>query len=78
MTLQDFSTYSVFMETELKALEEKIQQVAQACQHLRADNQHLRQQLVTSSNENKQLAVKIDSAKKRLEALLRYIPENEK
>ena len=78
MTLQDFSTYSVFMETELKSLEEKIHQFVQVCQHLRADNQNLRQQLATSLNENKQLAVKIDSAKKRLEALLKHIPEHEK
>ena len=66
------------MEVELKALEQKIQQVAQVCQHLRADNHHLRQQLATSVNENKQLSGKIDSAKKRLEALLRQIPESEK
>ncbi len=78
MTLQDFSTYSVFMETELKSLEEKINQFVQVCQHLRADNHYLRQQLATSVNENKQLAVKIDSAKKRLEALLKHIPEHEK
>ena len=66
------------MEAELKALEEKIQQVARVCLHLRTDNQHLRQQLATSVNENNQLTGKIDSAKKRLEALLRQIHENEK
>lgn len=78
MTLQDFSTYSVFMEAELKALEEKINQFVQVCHDLRADNHYLRQQLATSLNENKQLSVKIDSAKKRLEALLKHIPEHEK
>ncbi|MGH8752123.1 MAG: hypothetical protein ACREUV_10520 [Burkholderiales bacterium] len=66
------------METELKTLEEKILQVAQVCQHLRADNQHLRQQLATSVNENRQLSLKIDGAKKRLEALLKQIPEQQK
>jgi cell division protein ZapB len=66
------------MEAELKALEEKINQFVQVCQNLRADNHHLRQQLATSLSENKQLETKIDSAKKRLEALLRHIPEYEK
>ena len=66
------------MEAELKALEEKINQFVQVCQQLRADNHYLHQQLATSLNENKQLAVKIDNAKKRLEALLKHIPEHEK
>jgi cell division protein ZapB len=64
------------MEAELKALEEKIQQVVQVCQHLRVDNHNLRQQLATSINENKQLTGKIDSAKKRLEGLLKHLPEH--
>lgn len=66
------------MEAELKALEEKINQFVQVCQHLRADNHNLREQLASSLSENKQLETKIDSAKKRLEALLRQIPEHEK
>ncbi|MGH8710689.1 MAG: hypothetical protein ACREVA_05155 [Burkholderiales bacterium] len=66
------------MEAELKALEEKINQFVQVCHDLHADNHYLRQQLATSLNENKQLSVKIDSAKKRLEALLKHIPEHEK
>ncbi|HUL41451.1 MAG TPA: hypothetical protein VLV32_06080 [Burkholderiales bacterium] len=66
------------MEAELKALEEKISQFVQACQHLRAHNHQLRQELATSLSENKQLEIKIESAKKRLEALLRHIPEYEK
>ena len=66
------------MEAELKALEEKINQFVQVCHDLRADNHYLHQQLATSLNENKQLSVKIDSAKKRLEALLKHIPEHEK
>ena len=66
------------MEAELKALEDKINQFVQVCHDLRADNNYLRQQLATSLNENKQLSVKIESAKKRLEALLKHIPEHEK
>lgn len=65
------------MEAELKSLEEKIQEVVQVCQHLRVDNHNLRQQLATSINENKQLTCKIDSAKKRLEGLLKQLPEHE-
>ncbi|HYA20256.1 MAG TPA: hypothetical protein VEG25_06395 [Burkholderiales bacterium] len=66
------------MEAELKALEEKINQFVQVCHQLRADNHQLRQQLATSIGENKQLETKIESAKKRLEALLKHIPEYEK
>lgn len=65
------------MDAELKALEEKINQFVQLCQRLRADNSHLRQQLASAINENRQLAEKIDGARVRLESLLDKIPESE-
>ena len=77
MTGRDFSNYSVDMEAELKALEDKIAQFVQLNQRLRAENMQLRQQLANVQNENKHLAEKIGGAKNRLEALLDQIPEDE-
>lgn len=77
MTARDFSNYSVKMEAELKALEEKITQFVQMNQRLRSENLQLRQQLANVQNENQHLVEKITGAKGRLEALLEKIPEDE-
>ena len=63
------------MEAELNTLDEKINQLVQICQRLRADNNEFRQQLVAVQNQNKQLTEKIESARHRLENLLSKIPE---
>jgi cell division protein ZapB len=65
------------METELKSLEQKLNQVVELCHRLRTDNQELRQQLASALSENKQLAEKIDSASDRLENLLHQLPEDD-
>lgn len=65
------------MDTQLKSLEDKINQFVALCQRLRADNQQLRQQLASAQNENKQLSDKIGAAKTRLETLLTHIPEEQ-
>lgn len=77
MTKRDFSNYSVAMEAELKVLEDKIVQLVQLNQRLRAENLHVRQQLAGVQNDNKSLSEKMTSAKSRLEALLDQIPEDE-
>ncbi|MEN6629336.1 MAG: hypothetical protein ABFC42_06785 [Sulfuricella sp.] len=77
MTKRDFSNYSVAMEAELKVLEDKIVQLVQLNQRLRAENLHVRQQLASVQNDNKSLSEKMTSAKSRLEALLDQIPEDE-
>ena len=66
------------MESELKSLEEKIDQFVRLCQQLRSENIQLRQQLAGVISENKHLAEKINAATSRLEALLTQIPESEK
>lgn len=76
MTRRDFSNYSVAMEAELKALEDKIAQLVQLCARLRTENTHLRQQLASAQNEGKHLTEKIVGARGRLEALLDHIPED--
>jgi cell division protein ZapB len=63
------------MESELKSLEEKIDQFVQLCKHLRAENIELRQALASATSENRQLNQKISAAANRLEALLPHIPE---
>lgn len=65
------------MDAELKSLELKINQVAEYCQKLRADNHQLRQQLATALDENQRLEQKIDSATSRLENLLNQLPEED-
>jgi cell division protein ZapB len=65
------------MESELNALEEKIDEFVQLCQQLRSENIQLRQQLASASSENRHLAEKINNASSRLEALLARLPESE-
>jgi cell division protein ZapB len=65
------------MESELKALEDKIQQFVRVCQQLRSENIHLRQQLATATSENTRLAEKINAAADRLEALLAQFPKGD-
>lgn len=77
LTPQGFPNYSGPMESELKSLEEKINQFVRLCQHLRSENIQLRQQLASTVNENKHLTEKISAATGLLEALLAKIPGNE-
>lgn len=65
------------MEAELKSLEQKIGELVELCQRLRADNQQVRQELAASVNENKRLNEKIADASARLESLLKQIPEEQ-
>jgi len=65
------------MEAELKALEERVSQLVQLCQRLRAENLQLRQEMAGVQNDNHQLVEKIGSAKSRLENLLEQIPEED-
>ena len=64
------------MHAELDTLEAKIRQVAELCQSLRQDNIALRQQLLASQQDNKQLTTKLDAARTRLQALLSSLPED--
>ena len=63
------------MESELNALDEKINQFVQLCQQLRSENLQLRQQLARTTSENRHLAEKMSTAASRLEALLTHLPE---
>ena len=65
------------VEPELAALEERIEQLVQRLQALRAENRDLRQQLATRTDENARNAEKLAAARARIEALLKQIPETE-
>jgi len=74
LTALNFCNYSVEMDAELKALEGKIEQFAEFCQRLRADNQQLRQQLAAAMSQSKQLEEKITAVTGRLVTLLSQMP----
>ncbi len=65
------------MHAELETLEAKIRQVAELCHSLRRDNIALRQQLLASQQDNKQLTTRLDAAKARLQAMLETLPEDD-
>ena len=65
------------MESELSALEAKVEQAVQQLKQLREEGRELRQQLAARTDENARLAEKLAAAKARIEALLKQIPENE-
>ena len=65
------------MESELSALEAKVEQAVQQLKLLREEGRELRQQLAARADENARLAEKLAAAKARIEALLKQIPENE-
>jgi len=75
LTFHAFYNYSVVMEAELTALDDKISQLVQLTQKLREDNSELRQNLASVQSENKRLSEKVNSAKVRLETLLAQIPD---
>lgn len=64
------------MHAELDTLEAKIRQVAELCHVLRHENIALRQQLLSTQQDNKQLMTRLDAARARLQALLETLPED--
>jgi cell division protein ZapB len=65
------------MEPELSSLEQKLAQLVQRLQALRAENRELRKQLAARTDENARLGEKLVAARTRIEALLKQIPETE-
>ena len=75
MTQKNFPNYSVAMQAELAALEEKVRQVAALCRQLREENRELRLRVAALAGDNKKLADKAEGARERLEQLLLQIHE---
>jgi cell division protein ZapB len=65
------------MDSELSALEAKVEQAVSQLKQLREEGRELRQQLAARADENVRLAEKLAAAKARIEALLKQIPETE-
>jgi len=65
------------VDTELSALEERLDQLVQRLKALREENRDLRQQLATRTDENARNVEKLGAARTRIEALLKQIPETE-
>ena len=65
------------MDSDFDVLEERLAQLVQRLEALRGENRELRQQLAQRTDENARLAEKLASAKTRIEALLKQIPETE-
>lgn len=63
------------MENELRALEERIGQLASLARRLRTENADLRQSLLMAQNESRLLNAKVDAATARLQRLLESLPE---
>ena len=74
MTALISCNYSVWMDADLKSLENKLNELVEVCHRLREDNQHLRQQLASAVNQGKRLEEKVNAATTRLETLLAQIP----
>ena len=64
------------MNSELDALEGKIEQVLAVVHRLRAENEVLRHQLATAESERLSLRQKINTARDRLETLAGKLPED--
>ncbi|HSH73678.1 MAG TPA: hypothetical protein VK974_11540 [Methylophilaceae bacterium] len=63
------------MDTDLKALEEKVAQLVTLCQSLRTESIELRQALAQAQDETKQIKEQMAKASTRLEALIDKLPE---
>ena len=64
------------MESDLRALEERVGQLAAMARRLRADNVELRQALLSSQNAARTLREKVETASTRLQRLLERLPED--
>ncbi|MFL9611327.1 hypothetical protein ACKF11_14705 [Methylobacillus sp. Pita2] len=63
------------MNADLITLEEKLARLISLCQLLRAENLELRQELVRSQDDNKQMKENMELASQKLQALIERLPE---
>ena len=64
------------MNTELAALEAKIEQVVALVHHLQAENEVLKNHIAEAEAERVQLHRTMTAARERLEALMERLPED--
>jgi cell division protein ZapB len=64
------------MHSELDALDQKLAQLVQLTQRLRAENLQLRQEIAASVSQQRKSQDKVNEAAQRLEKLLSQLPED--
>ncbi len=64
------------MHSELDALDQKLAQLVQLTQRLRAENMQLRQEVAAAVSQQRKSQDKVDEAAQRLEKLLAQLPED--
>ena len=63
------------MHSELEVLDQKLAQLVQLTQRLRAENQLLRQEVASALSQQRKSQDKVSEAAQRLEKLLAQLPE---
>jgi len=63
------------MHSELDVLDQKLAQLVQLTQRLRAENQLLRQEVASALSQQRKSQDKVSEAAQRLEKLLTQLPE---
>ena len=62
------------MQSELDALDQKLAQLVQLAQRLRAENLQLRQHVAAAVNEQRKNQDKLNQAAQRIEKILEHLP----
>ncbi len=62
------------MQSELDALDQKLAQLVQLTQRLRAENLQLRQHVAAALNEQRKSQDKLSQAAQRIEGILEHLP----
>lgn len=62
------------MQSELDALEQKLTQLVQLAQRLRAENLQLRQHVAAAVNDQRKSQDKLTQAAQRIEKILEHLP----
>jgi cell division protein ZapB len=65
------------MEQDFQRFEDRLNHFVTLFHRLRSENNDLRQNIATKSDEVKRLSEKLDQAKTRIEALIAQLPETE-
>jgi len=63
------------VDAEFASLEAKVAQFVSLCEHLRAENTELRQQLVAAQGDARRLNDRINSARAKLALLIERLPD---
>ncbi len=63
------------MEDELQTLEDSLERFIKLCQHLKAENQELRQDLALAQSNVRQLKDSMLVASDRLQSIMHKLPE---